>query len=323
MEPHAYKTDGRRKAWNRVGRGEDGLSYEIKRLKPRDRRILSVLEKYPLLDSEHLFALCGGRNLKRFKERLRLLSDPPNEYIAWPRRQQYRANGSGKINIWGRTRRGTQALIDAGLPVNDDPYREYHDLFEHQYLCYATLASIEAGGAKVTMLHPPPIEVSISLGKEQKTFHYTPDAVARIDFPTGEQGYLQLENEKGNSVRRTNLEQPSFLRKLLAIEQIMADELYATEWGFPHLLTLIITPYGPKAKAEEPDRTDKLSEMKALVVERTEGRGLPYMLFNEVIGFDHPWKSFKPRPELFTGTWERTGRYAPFSLSTPPKLKGR
>jgi hypothetical protein len=306
------KADGRRKAWNRSGRGADGLSREIEQPCERDIRVFAALEKYPILDVDHLFALVGGKDRARFVERLRLLSDPPNNFIVWPKQQTRRANNYLKNGLYARSRKPRKLLERRGLPINQNPYSEYNDLFEHQYLAYATFASIEVGGADLTVLHRPPLEVRISRkhdGESQrKTFEYTPDGFASITFPNGLSGYLQLEVENENTVDRGNLEQPSFIRKLLAIRYIMENELYEKKWGFPHLLTLFVSPY-----------PEKIAEMKRVVLRETNGQGLSYLLFQEIVGFDHPYKSFKPRPELFTGTWERTGKHAPFSLSTPPR----
>src|SRR5688572_700144 len=157
----ALKTDGRRKSWNREGKGPDGQSRPIEYLCERDLTILQTLEKYPILDIDHLFAICGGKSSTRFSERLRLLSDPPNEYIFWPKQQLRRANAYMKHGLWQRCRKGTNELKKRGLPTNDNRHAEYNALFEHQYLTYATLASIQIGGADLTLKHLEPLEVSI------------------------------------------------------------------------------------------------------------------------------------------------------------------
>jgi hypothetical protein len=315
--PPLNKIDGRRKIWNRQGKGPDGLSREItaQQLTARDLRVMQALEKYPVLDTYHLFELVGGKCLKRFKERLRLLSDPPNNWILWPHRQTYRANNYLKVSLWQRSRRAREELLRRGLPVNIDLYPEYKSIFEHQYLTYGTLASIELGGAKLDIIrYKEPLEVSIEKELDgelhKKTFRYTNDELASITFDNGGVGYIQLELEKGNSVRRNNLEQASFQRKFLALKVIMEKELYKTKWGLPNLLSLFVSPF-----------PEKIGEMKEVVLEETNGIGVPWLLFETTIGFDDPYFSLKPRPELFTGTWERTGKYAPWSLSTPPKLR--
>jgi hypothetical protein len=133
-----------------------------------------------------------------------------------------------------------------------------------------------------------------------------PDGLFGIEYtgPDGKKLYrfFALEAERTNRVFCANLDQTSWLKKVVAYRDIIAREVYRSHLGLPNLMVMVVTP-----------SEARIETMKKLVMEITRGRGSTQFIFRPipVLGFQAP----SPSPELFTSPWHRSG-YSSFDIST-------
>jgi hypothetical protein len=104
---------------------------------------------------------------------------------------------------------------------------------------------------------------------------------------------------------RSNLEQTSYLRKILQYQQVAKDKTYKTHWGLPNLLALNVTT--------TEFHQNKIME---LVLELTSGHGASYLLFNTMPSLGDFARPEPPTGRLLTQAWKRAG-HSEFSLFQP------
>jgi hypothetical protein len=133
-----------------------------------------------------------------------------------------------------------------------------------------------------------------------------PDAVFGIEIAGVGARFFALECDRDHEpLMRSNLEQTSYLRKILQYQQVAKDKTYKSHWGLPNLLALNLT-------------TTEFHQNKiiALVRDLTAGRGASYLLFNTMPSLGDFARPEPPTGRLFTQAWQRAG-HPEFYLSQP------
>lgn len=287
----------------------------------RDIEVLRLLGRYRYLRKDFLHQLLGDRggNEQWLTRRLRDLFDAG--YVNRPPEQWRAMNARYSQAVYELDKRGEDLLRERGLyprevsrlvrKARSGAIRQY----PHSMMICDTLASIEIGtqGTDAEIVtwseilerhgtidkHNPfklPCEISYrypSTGKLHRAkTTLVPDAVFGIR--RGEKvSFFALEAERGNGIWRSNLEQPSFLKKILGYRDIIRQKTYEKALGIPNLRVLVVT--GSEAR---------INSMIELAAEITGGSNL--FLFHDIPTHDHT--APKPFPHLSTAEWKRAGR---------------
>lgn len=156
-----------------------------------------------------------------------------------------------------------------------------------------------------------PFRIPVTL--EGKQMNITPDGLFGLEYKTetghgvvGERRFrfFALEADRATMpVFRTNLQQSSYRKKLLAYREILSKEIYKKHFGIPNLFVLNVTT-----------SYDRMENMKVRLKEMTGGKGNTVMLFKIMKG-----DVFKAPPSddhMLTDLWERAG-YPPFDITHP------
>jgi hypothetical protein len=318
---------------NRTSRWHRGATKKV-RITPHDLGILNVLQRYRYASTEHIHAFVGVQK-NRFQERLGRLYREPNCYIDRPAQQRQYFNANYRPIIYELDRNGERALREYGRWDDDAPIawlnrgREGHTDFAHSVMICEALASIELGiraNSKLRfipwaeikarmpektrtskLLHCLPVQISHSMKGQ---LHHSdralmPDAVFGIEYE-GKARLFALECDRDNEpLERSNLNQTSYLRKLLQYRQVIQDRTYSTHWILPNLLVLNLT-------------TSDLHMRKimALATELFEGGSSNFLLFKTMPSLGDFAPPEKPTGRLLTEPWLRPGRPA-FRIDQP------
>ncbi len=283
-------------------------------LQPRDIEIFKLLSRYRYLQVDFIHAFVGG-NLAALQRRLSILAREPNGFLNRPDAQRRFANANYRYQTYELARRGKELLRDHELPSGDARVGDERQ-FVHAMMVNNTLASIELGvrrfGRFITLQEirshpnytgPASINVSVSCraanNTDRITFNYRHDALFGIEHDGFR--FFQLEAEHLNRVQSRSLRQTSFLKKFLAIQQIVERQLYRTQWGVPNLVTLVAAPNRRHVDA-----------MKEVVLDQTGGKGASHILFRAVPAIDQ-LVPISPNPDIAVSAWERAG-YSEFSF---------
>jgi hypothetical protein len=124
------------------------------------------------------------------------------------------------------------------------------------------------------------------------------DAYFGIRYGNGKARAFLLEADRENEpVVRNNLDQTSYLRKILQYRQLIETGRYKEHFGLRGgmLVLTITTSYA------------HMESIIALVMKLTNGRGLPYMLFKVVPNFADKLIVPPVLSELLTTPWRRAG----------------
>lgn len=245
-------------------------------LNERDIEIFRLLCRYRYLRSTHLFALTGGRSQKRFVERLGHLYHEGG-YLDRPPQQWQAVNARYMPAVYELGEAGEQVLAQHGLTAAPSltrksrlgAVRQYH----HELMICDVISSIEIGTRAdqnlryiswdEIFLNPKMPEgtrnsanplailvpVSYTCPQTKSTTRsdkpLIPDALFGIEYITdGQRRYrfFALEADRNTEPAfRGNLQQTSYLRKILQYREIVARALYKTHWGLPNLLVLNVT----------------------------------------------------------------------------------
>jgi hypothetical protein len=296
-------------------------------LTERDSEIFKLLERYRYLRSTFIHAFVGGYD-KRLIERL---GDLFHEgYLNRPSQQWRAFNARYTPAIYELDELGERCLKEHGLSAGETrslvsrgrmgANRE----FAHAMMISDTLASIELGArttsgarfiswrdilskapqATKDARNPFSIPVSIAhafpTGSTQTAkFSLVPDALFGLEYAdSGKKLYrfFALEAERANRVYCNNLYQTSWLKKVLAYRQIIANKTYHSHFGLPNLMVMVVTP-----------TPAKIETMKRLIMQVTQDRGSTQFLFKSIPVLGCGSSAPEPTAELFTGAWSRAG----------------
>src|SRR5665213_2116080 len=321
---------------SRMRRTSSGKRIE---LTERDIELFELLNRYHFLRSNFLYAFLGGNSETRFKERLGHLYHD-GRYINRPEQQWQFANCRYMPVIYELDDRGEQALRERGLIHSDSPllkkgrmgaYRQ----FAHQLMICDCTASIELGVrqngglrfiswqeiiAKVPestrkLDNPCAIPVSIThtfprTGATQRAdIKVVPDGLFGLEYVyDGSKAYrfFALETDRNTQpVTRSDLNQSSYLRKILAYRQIAMQNIHKSQLGLPNLLILTVT-------TNEPHMANIMSLVKELA---HEGKSKLF-LFKTMSSVGDFKKAPEPTAHLLADAWQRVG-YEAFRIDQP------
>jgi hypothetical protein len=319
-------------ALNRASRWTRDGAHAI-RLTERDLKILKLLQRYRYLPADYIHAFVGGQ-YNRFQERLGLLYREPNCFLERPGQQRQYFNANYRPLIYELDQRGEQALREFGFSDHTKAVawlkrgREGHITFAHSLMICQALASIELGVRADTSLrfipwkeiharmpekvrtskfsHCLPTNISHSIdGKVHRSDKaLMPDAVFGIEKEGVGNRYFALECDRDHEpLVRSNLEQTSYLRKILQYQDVIKHGTYKKHWGLPNFLVLNLTT--------NDFHKDKIID---LVSELTGGKGATYLLFKSMPSLGDFAPPPAPDGHLLTQPWQRAG-HADFLLT--------
>lgn len=256
-------TTKRRSRHRRTPRGK------LARLTPRHLEILKLLHRYRFLDTNHLYALLGSRNtnvrtalsdlfhehglLNRLPQRAFMrdpLYDPEiyelsddgaalisqrsdsSEPATWLKQGRYGAKSLAAHNL---TICHTVAAIEASARTSG--------------LRFITCTEILARAPKATQNARQPFAIPASIshlfpnGKVQRSDSpVIPDAVFGLQYPNGSFRCFALEIDRGTMpLTRSNLDETSYLRKLLQYREVLSRGGYKTHFGMTATPMLLLT----------------------------------------------------------------------------------
>jgi len=297
-------------------------------LTARDIELFKLLYRYQYLRSNFLYAFLGGESETRFKERLGDLYHD-GRYIRRPEQQWQFAYSRCMPIVYELDARGEQVLRDHGLLLHESRLLSKGRMgacrqFAHQLMICDSLASVELGirhqpelrfiswqdilakapATTASSDNPFAIPVTISHtfpgGTRRAEIKAVPDALFGLEYTCGAEKlyrFFALEADRNTvPVKRTNLRQTSFLRKVLAYRQIVADNIHATYLGLPNLFVLTVT-------TNEKHMTNIMSLVKGLAV---QGRSTLF-LFKTMSSLGNYQRAPDPTPHILTGPWQRVG----------------
>lgn len=308
-------------------------------LTERDIALFGLLNRYHFLRSNFLYAFLGGSSETRFKERLgHLFHD--GRYINRPEQQWQFANCRYMPVIYELDAQGEQVLRQRGLLQSDSPllkkgrmgaYRQ----FAHALMICDFMASMELGVRQDPSLrfiswhdiiakaperirkldNPFAIPVSITHtfprtgGTQRADIKLVPDGLFGLEYTQDESKtyrFFALEADRNTlPVTRSNLQQSSYLRKILAYRQISIQSIHKLHFGIPNLFILTVT-------TNESHMANIMSLVKELA---HEGKSRLF-LFKSISSLGDFTKAPEPAAHLLTDAWHRVG-YEAFRIDRP------
>jgi hypothetical protein len=285
------------------------------RLTPRDILTIEAIQKHWWLPSHYLFEFTKHvakdeyfhrKQLKRlvdagFLERPAALNDPrvKNDFLNYalaPKAEEV-LEMAGKRHKYALPPGGgfAHAAMTVAITANID--------------LQATKAGVRfisqeetlAKAPQKTLDIPATISYAFKSGTQHSTRPTTPDQLFGLEYESGYR-FFAVEADRGTeTLEPHNLKANSILRKLLSYDYILRKGEYKKQLGIPQLYVLFVTTSATRA-----DNMIKLGE-------KLFGRS-NFMLFNEIPGFGHFFKSPPLLPELWTRPWLRAGN-SPFDIS--------
>jgi hypothetical protein len=298
-------------------------------LTQRDFELFTVLSRYRYLRSNFLFAFLGGKSETRFKERLGHLYHE-GRYINRPQQQWQFGNSRYAPVVYELDVEGERALRlverwEATNPGLRNVRAGAQRQFLHQLMICECTASIELATkrhpglrfissrdilakapAEIRELDNPfemPVAIPSTLLRSERTADamtaIIPDELFGLEFiGEGRKSYrfFALEVDRGTMpVKRSDLRQSSYLRKILAYRQIAAQSVYKSHLGLPNFVVLNV------ALTEERMR----SIMSAVAGVAHEGRSKLFLF--KIVGSVAGIGKAEPIPHLLTEPWLRVG----------------
>jgi hypothetical protein len=300
----------------------------------RDLEIFNLLHRYRYLRSTFIHAFVGGRSETRFKERLGHLYHEGN-YLNRPFQQWQYANARYMPVVYENGVGAEDALRRHGL-INGETATWLQKgrmgaqrQFAHALLICDTLASIELGvranpslrfisweeiiGKAPNRLrnaeNPLRIPVSITNTRGGTRQHLetgiVPDGLFGLEYerPEGKAyRFFALEADRSSEpVSRTDLQQSSYLKKLLAYRQIVAQQTYKSYLGLPNLFVLTVTT-----------NERHMSSIMALLENLASG-GSTLFLFKTAPALGDFRRAPLPSHSMLVEAWQRVG-HEPFLI---------
>ena len=251
---------------SRMRRTRTGKRLEIG---TRDIAIFKLLEQYRYLRSTFIHAFVGGASATRFKERL---GDLFHEgYLDRPSQQWEFANCRYLPAVYEIGEGGRRILRERGH-VDIEPMtllaRNGHRQFAHSLMICEILASIDiavrsdsslrliswqeilAKAPEVTCKSDNPFKIPVSISHTvcgntlRADASIIPDGIFGLEYKgNGKKAYrfFAVEADRATMpVARSNLNQTSYLRKLLGYRDIIARQIHKSHLGIPNLLVLTV-----------------------------------------------------------------------------------
>lgn len=296
-------------------------------LTPRDIEILLLLARYRYLRSTHLYPLVGGKSARRFIERLGVLYHEAG-YVNRPAQQWQAVNARYMPAVYELGEAGEQILVELGLMLHASPLlhrgRGNGMLFHHELMVSDILASIEIEvrtradlrfvswqeilekAPEATRASADPFEIPVTIshdfaGRTEISHRpIRPDALFGIEFRSDGRNtyrFFALEADRASEpAYRGNLEQSSYLRKLLQYREVLSTRAFRSYLGVPNFEVLTVTT-----------NDAHLRTIMNLFTEITNGDGNPHMLFRVVETGTSFERAPPPSPLMFNTPWIRVG----------------
>jgi hypothetical protein len=230
------------------------------KLAERDRTIIKFVHRHRFLRSRQIIALVGGSK-QQILRRLQLLFH--HGYLERPRAQlRYYERGGSEPIVYGLGNKGGSLLRkERGTVVDSDAWSEKNNAIGRVYLDHALfvseiMVSTELACRKhgIRLLH----EDELELPKKEGVCRWwvkilggmrlgvVPDQVFALEYADRdgnvERTHFFLEADRGTMpVVRTNLNQTSFRRKLLAYEATWANKVHQRHLGIQRFRVLTVT----------------------------------------------------------------------------------
>lgn len=253
----------RRSRSHRTPRGK------LARLTPRHLQIVALLHRYRFLDANHIYALLGSRNtnvrsalsdlfhehglLNRLPQRAFLrdplydpeiyeLSDDGGALIA------QRSKTLGPATWLRQTRYGAKTLAAHNLTICH-VVASIEAAAIATGLRFITCSEILSRAPKATQDARQPFAIPVSIshlfpgGKVQRSDKpVVPDAVFGLQYPNGTYRCFALEIDRATMpLTRSNLDETSYLRKLLQYREVLSRGVYKTHFGMTATPMLLLT----------------------------------------------------------------------------------
>lgn len=237
-------------------------------LTERDRDIIRLVHQHRFLRSAQIVALLGG-SFQQLLRRLQLLYHLG--FLERPRAQidYYHKSGSRHIVYGLGNKGGTLLKQELGFGFRRVSWGEKNRavgrmFLEHALLVSDVMVAIELACRErgIRLL----TEKELSLPGKSQPFRWRvslnsrlklgiiPDRVFALEFPnqdgTSQRAYFFLEADRGTMpVKRRNLFQTSFYRKLLAYEATWSQSIHRTRFGFHRFRVLTVTASAARVKS--------------------------------------------------------------------------
>lgn len=311
-------------ALRRTSRWHRGSTKPVQ-LTPRDLDILSLLQRYRYASTEHIHAFVGGQK-NRLQERLARLYREPNCYLNRPAQQRQYFNANYRPLVYELDHNGERALREHGRLDGDAPItwlncrRDGRTDFAHAVMVCEALTSIELGikgNSSLRFIGWPEIKGRIpEPARNSKLVHclparishqingalqicdkaLAPDAAFGIAYEGHGARFFALECDRDSEpLHRSNLQQTSYMRKLLQYQQVLRERTYHTQWSLPNLLVLSLT-------------TSELHMRKIVALaEELCGDVRRFLLFKTMPSLGDFAPPEPPHGRLLTEAWMRPG----------------
>ena len=220
----------------------------------RDAEILKCLLRHRFLRSDHIVSLCSGSQQQVLRRLQRLFH---HGYLERPHCQiDYYHSGSRRI-AYGLGNKGAawlkHTLSLSFHQLEWKPKGNVGRLFlEHALLVADIMVAIEMACRKrkdIRLLSPDDLQITgmrdpfqwkVDIGQRQK-IGVIPDRVFGLEF-NGQQSWYCLEADRGTMpITRSNRDQTSFQRKLLAYAATWSQNLHRNRFGWQRFRVLTVT----------------------------------------------------------------------------------
>lgn len=253
----------RRSRHRRTPRGK------LARLTPRHLKILQLLHRYRFLDTNHIYALLGSRNTNvrtalsdLFHEHGLLNRLPQRAFMRDPLYDPeiYELSDDGAALVSQRSdsaepatwlkqgRYGAKTLAAHNLTICH-AVAAIEAAARTSGLRFITCTEILARAPKATQDARQPFAIPVSIshlfpnGKVQRSDSpVIPDAVFGVQYPDGSHRCFALEIDRGTMpLTRSNLDETSYLRKLLQYREVLSRGGYKAHFGMTATPMLLLT----------------------------------------------------------------------------------
>jgi hypothetical protein len=322
-------------ATKRRSRKERTPRGKLARLTPRHLQILDILQRYRFLDAKHIYALLGSCNtnvrgalsdlfhehglVNRLPQR-GFLRDPlydPEVYQLSDEGLALLAQRAEQIEpaTWlKQTRYGAKTLAAHNLTICH-VVASIEAAAKASGLRFITCTEVLARAPKATQQARQPFAIPVSIshlfpgGKVQRfDSPVLPDAIFGLQYPNGSFRCFALEIDRATMpLTRSNLEETSYLRKLLQYREVISRGAYKAHFGMtatPMLLLTITT------------NSRHLEGIKALLHNLAgDNQWKRAFLFKACPSLGSFERAPQPALSLLTEAWDRVGN-PPFFINS-------
>jgi hypothetical protein len=277
-------------------------------LTARDRQIIQMVHRHRFLPSCHLVTLIEASS-QQILRRLQLLYH--HGFLERPRAQiDYYHQGGSRHIVYGIGNKGAALLQrELGLAFRKIHWSEKNRsvgriFLEHALLVSDVMVTIELAcreTGRIRLLTEEQLPLPANLNGQRQPFRWRaningrlklgviPDRVFALEFQDDrgnrDLAFFFLEADRGTMpVKRHDLYQTSFYRKLLAYEATWSQSIHRTRFGFHRFRVLTVTTSVERVRS----LVEACSQLKT-------GRGL--FLFAD-------WASLKKPGDIFSSIWQ-------------------